>query len=65
MKPEYLNEGHNTSGEGSGIAGAIIDPVIDATVDDPSLRECLKAAGYAKQVASTLQTQRCANVSRN
>lgn len=42
MKSEYLNEGHNTSGEGGGITGAIRDPVIDATVDALALRECLK-----------------------
>ena len=45
MKPEYLNERHNASGEG--IVDSIVDPIVDATADDPALRECLKAVGYA------------------
>ena len=45
MKPEYLKERHNASGES--IVDYIVDPIIDATVDDPVLRECLKAVGYA------------------
>ena len=50
MKPEYLNEGHNISSEDEGtksLTGAIVDPIVGATVDDPALRECLKAAGHA------------------
>src|SRR6266446_7543300 len=61
MKPEYLNERHNTSGEG--IVDPIVDPIVDAAVDDPALKECLKAARHViARGIDPVQTQQYANV---